>query len=399
MQETAIMEHATEPDFGRLHDWLLNTAWRMPGIDGVLDGFCEQLLAAGWPLKRFAAAVGTLHPQFQSYYFIWQRDGGLEEYKGTHGIETTEQFLNSPFPPVYDDGASVRHRLEGKPGKLRYPILEELRDEGATDYVALPMEFGGGERTALSFAIDRPGGFTDQELLALYPAVSQLARVLEIKALRRTAVNLLDTYVGHDAGEHILSGQVRRGDMERIQAVLWYCDLRRFTTLSEQMPGPEVIVLLNEYFQVMAAPLRDAGGEVLKFVGDAMLAIIRPRQSNTPRDATCRRALTAAKQAVTDLDALNTERRARGAPQIVSGVALHVGEVLYGNIGTEDRLDYTVIGPAVNLVSRIEGISAGLGEPIVVSADFAAMAGRPMRLAGRHKLRGIAVPQDIFAPA
>lgn len=392
------MDRATEPDFGRLHDWLLHTAWRMPGIDGVLDGFCTQLLAAGLPLMRFAAVVGTLHPQIRSYYFIWQRDGGIEEYRGTHGIETTAQFLNSPFPPVFDDGASVRHRLEGARGKLPYPVLEELRDQGATDYVALPMEFGGGERTALSFAIDRPGGFTDQEILTLYPAVSHLARVLEIKALRRTAINLLDTYVSHDAGEHILSGQVRRGDMERIQAVLWYCDLRRFTELSEQLPGAEVIDLLNEYFQVMAAPLRDAGGEVLKFIGDAMLAIVRPRQSNTPRETTCRRALAAAEQAVTDLVALNTERRARGAPQIASGVALHVGEVLYGNIGTEDRLDYTVIGPAVNLVSRIEDLSAGLGKPIVVSADFAAMVERPMGLVGRHKLRGIPEPQDIFAP-
>lgn len=398
MHETTVLDHATESDFDAVQDWLLNTAWRISDIDGVLDGFCERLLAAGLPLMRFAAAVGTLHPQFQGYYYVWRRGDGIEEFTGEHGVQTTDRFLNSPFLPVYEDGASVRHRLGLKPAKLRYPILEEMRDEGATDYVALPMEFGSGERTALSFAIDRPGGFTDVEILALYPAVSHLSRVLEIKALRRTAINLLDTYVGHDAGEHILSGQVHRGDMERIQAVLWYCDLRRFTALSEQLPGSEVIELLNDYFQVMAAPLREAGGEVLKFVGDAMLAVVRPRQTSMPRETTCRRALAAAEQAMADLDAFNVDRLARGAPEIRSGVALHVGEVLYGNIGTEDRLDYTVIGPAVNLASRIEGLSPEIGEPILVSADFAAMVDRPMKLVGRHKLRGIAKLQDIFAP-
>ncbi len=393
------MDLASDPDFANLRDWLLNSAWRIPDIDGILDGFCSQIRAAGFPLIRFAAVVGTLHPQIRSYYFIWQRHGGVVEHTGTHGIENTDQFLKSPFPPVFNDGASVRHRLEGSRGKLHYPILEELRDAGATDYVALPMEFGGGERTALSFAIDRPGGFTNLDLLALYPAVAQLARVLETKALRRTAVNLLDTYVGHDAGEHILSGQVHRGDMERIQAVLWYCDLRRFTELSEQLSGAEVIELLNEYFQVMAAPLRDAGGEVLKFVGDAMLAIVRPRKSSAPRETTCRRALAAAERAITGLDVLNADRRKRGAREIASSVALHVGEVLYGNIGTQDRLDFTVIGPAVNLVSRIEGLSVELGKSILVSADFAAVIERPMTPLGRHKLRGIAKPQEIFAPA
>lgn len=399
MQETTVLDHTSKPDFEPVHDWLLRTAWRVSNMEDVLDGFCARLLAAGLPLIRFAAAVGTLHPQFQGYYYVWRRGDGIEEFTGEHGVQSTDRFLNSPFRPVYEDGASVRHRLEGKPAKLRYPILEEMRDEGATDYVALPIEFGGGERTALSFAIDRPGGFTDAEILALYPAVSHLARVLEIKALRRTAINLLDTYVGHDAGEHILSGQVHRGDMERIQAVLWYCDLRRFTSLSEELPGPEVIELLNDYFQVMAAPLREAGGEVLKFIGDAMLAVVRPRQSNMPRETTCRRALAAAEQAMADLGALNAERLARGAPEIRTGVALHVGEVLYGNIGTEDRLDYTVIGPAVNLASRIEDLSAEIEEPILVSADFAAMVERPMKLIGRHKLRGIADPQDVFAPA
>lgn len=399
VQDTTVLDYTTAPDFEPVHKWLLSTAWRISTMEDVLDGFCARLMAADLPLMRFAAAVGTLHPQFQGYYYIWRRGDGIEEFKGEHGVQSTDRFLNSPFLPVYEDGASVRHRLEGRVGGLRYPILEEMRDEGATDYVALPIEFGGGERTALSFAIDRPGGFTDSEILALYPAVSHLARVLEIKALRRTAINLLDTYVGHDAGEHILSGQVHRGDMERIQAVLWYCDLRRFTSLSEELPGAEVIKLLNDYFETMAAPLRDAGGEVLKFIGDAMLAVIRPRQSNMPRETTCQRALAAAEQAMVDLGALNADRLARGVPEIRSGVALHVGEVLYGNIGTEDRLDYTVIGPAVNLASRIEDLSAEIEEPILVSADFAAMVERPMKLIGRHKLRGIADPQNVFAPA
>ena len=231
------------------------------------------------------------------------------------------------------------------------------------------------------------------------PVVALLGRVLETKALRRTALNLLDTYLGHDAGKRILGGQIKRGDMETIHAVLWYCDLRGFTALSETLPGNEVIELLNDYFQAMASAVHEAEGEVLKFVGDAMLAIFRPRFTETPRCATCGRALAAAEQAVENLAAVNAERREQGKPELTAGLALHVGEVLYGNVGAEDRLDFTVIGPAVNLVSRIEHLCADQGIPLVVSADFAALLERPVASLGRHELRGIAEAQEIFAPA
>ena len=381
-----------------VNDWLLYEAWRLDDIQEIVSGFCERLVGFGLRIVRVGAIIGTLHPRVRSYYFVWRRDHGISEHSGSHGIENSKDFQQSPFPDVLFNGLSIRRRLEGD-CKPDYPILEELRADGATDYIALPMEFGGGERNGLSFAMDRKGGFTNQELKALYPLIALLGRVLETKALRRTAVNLLDTYVGRDAGERILGGQVRRGDMESVQAVLWYCDLRGFTTLSETLPGRDVIELLNDYFQAMAGAVRDADGEVLKFIGDAMLAIFRPRQSSSPRGSTCDRALAAAEQAIAALSEINAGRAEHGKPELVSGLALHVGEVLYGNVGGEDRLDFTVIGPAVNLVTRIEHLCVDQGRPLVVSAEFAEMLSRPSESLGRHKLRGIAEPQEIFAPA
>ncbi len=388
----------TPADFGALNHWLLYEAWRIEDIQDIMDGFCKRLLGFGLRIVRVGAIIGTLHPRVQSYYFVWKRGEGIAEHSGPHGIENSPDFLDSPFPPVLFDGLSIRRRLEGsaEPG---YPILETLQSEGATDYLALPMEFGGGERNGLSFAMDRPGGFTDAELCGLYPVTAMLGRVLETKALRRTALNILDTYLGHDAGKRILRGHIQRGDMETIHAVLWYCDLRGFTTLSETLPGADVIELLNDYFQAMASAVHEAEGEVLKFVGDAMLAIFRPRYTDAPRGATCDRALAAAEHAVENLAAVNAERREQGKPELTAGLALHVGEVLYGNVGAEDRLDLTVIGPAVNLVSRIEHLCADMGLPLVVSADLAAMLDRPVKSLGKHKLRGIAKPQEIFAPA
>ena len=380
-----------------VNDWLLYEAWRIDDIQDIMNGFCERLVGFGLRIVRVGAIIGTLHPRVKSYYFIWQRGKGIAEHSGPHGIESEPDFKQSPFPDVLFEGLSIRRRLEGD-GKLDYPILETLRAEGATDYIALPMEFGAGERNGLSFAMDRAGGFTNRELKALYPLIALLGRVLETKALRRTAVNLLDTYLGHDTGERILGGQIRRGDMDTMRAVLWYCDLRGFTTLSESLPGGEVIELLNDYFQAMGSAVSEGDGEVLKFIGDAMLAVFRPRQTDSPRQSTCDRALAAAQTAVANLAGVNAARREQGKPELIGGLALHVGDVLYGNIGAQDRLDFTVIGPAVNLVSRIEHLCLEHGQPLVMSADFAAMLSRPARSLGRHKLRGIAEAQEIFAP-
>ncbi len=395
--DSAVAILDTPADFGALNHWLLYEAWRIEDIQEIMSGFCEHLLGFGLRIVRVGAIIGTLHPRVRSYYFIWKRGEGISERSGEHGIENSPEFRQSPFPAVLFEGLSIRRRLEGS-GDPGYPILEELRTGGATDYIALPMEFGGDERNGLSFAMDRPGGFSDAELRGLYPVVALLGRVLETKALRRTALNILDTYLGHDTGKRILRGHIQRGDVETIHAVLWYCDLRGFTTLSESLPGADVIELLNDYFQAMASAVHEAEGEVLKFVGDAMLAIFRPRYTDAPRGATCERALAAAERAVENLAAVNAERLKLGKPVLTAGLALHVGEVLYGNVGAEDRLDFTVIGPAVNLVSRIEHLCAELGLPLVVSGDFAELIERPVTSLGKHKLRGIAMEQEIFAP-
>jgi adenylate cyclase len=211
---------------------------------------------------------------------------------------------------------------------------------------------------------------------------------------------LLQTYVGRSTGNRVNAGEIRRGDVSRIRAVLLYSDLRGFTQISETLPGEDVIELLNEYFETLSAPFTAAGGEILKFIGDAMLAIM-PVDGDGDGAAreTCEIALAAANEAVAALARLNDGCRQAGKPCFSAGLALHVGEALYGNIGTPDRLDFTVIGRAVNLVSRIEHFCATAGHPMVLSADFARMVAAPVRSVGHHNLKGIAEPQEIFAPA
>lgn len=375
--------------------WLLDEAWRLDGIGDIVEGFCTRLATGGLPLARLGAVIGTLHPQIRSYYFVWRRGEDIEEYKGEHGIETTDRFVNSPFPPVFYDGVSVRHRLEGRSGPFPYPILDDLKAEGITDYVVMPMEFGGGERNALSFAIERPGGFADAELLALYPLVALLGRVLETKALRRTAVNLLDTYVGRNAGERILQGKILRGDAETLHAAIWLCDLRDFTTLSETRPSAEVVETLNRFLECMAEPVSEHGGEVSKFLGDGLLAVF-PAGEDDIGEA-CGRARDAAQAAVGRMAAWNADRAAASQDPLGYGIALHRGEVMFGNVGATDRLDFTVIGPAVNMVSRLERECASLGCPVLASGPFAELVPPGFREAGVVRLRGIAGDHPVFA--
>jgi adenylate cyclase len=206
---------------------------------------------------------------------------------------------------------------------------------------------------------------------------------------------LLEVYLGRNAGRRVLEGRVKRGDVDSIAAALWYCDLRGFTEMSEELPPDEVVLLLNEYFDCMSGPVHRHGGEVLKFIGDAILAIF-PIQDDLDRDRACLTALKAAQEALADLAALNARRRGEKRPPLEVGIALHAGTVMYGNVGAADRLDFTVTGPAVNLVSRIETLCRDLGYPLLASARFASPCGSVLRSIGMHRMRGLSAPVEIF---
>lgn len=377
-------------------DWLLKEARELADSRTVVSEFGKRLCAEGFPVFRLFVSLRTLHPQVLAIGLAWRRgEQEASEVPRAHSILESPQYLNSPIRLIFEGAPMVRRRIGGGGGALDFPILAELRQEGGTDYVALPLAFSHGRRNVLSVATDRPGGFTDHDLDRFQELVPLLALVLEAKETRRIATTLLDTYLGRDAGRRVLSGLVKRGDGATIAAALWYCDLRGFTAMSEALPRDEVIATLNDWFGVMSGAVHANGGEVLKFIGDAMLAIF-PIADDLDRDRACHAALNAAETALAELDQLNRDRGEAGKPRLEMGLALHMGAVMYGNIGAPDRLDFTVIGPAVNLVTRLEGLCTGLGLRLVASARFASPCGSRLRSVGHHSLRGIAEPEEVY---
>jgi adenylate cyclase len=355
------------------------------------------------PVARVTANITTLHPQSRAISWIWDRDRGASiEQTAEHGIERDERYRTSPFFRIYELGETVRHSLEGDV-PLDMPILEELKNQGLTDYLALPMPFSDSARQAMTWATDRPGGFREEDLSWLQNLMPMLGLVFEVYAARQVSRTLLDTYLGPRTGRHVLEGHIRRGDGETIRAVIWLSDMRGFTAISERLPRDEVIDLLNAFFGIMARPVEARGGEILKFIGDAMLAIFPLDGLDVAEQA--ERAIDAAVEAIENLRAWQERREMqdRAAPGV--GIALHIGDVMYGNIGAPMRLDYTVIGPAVNLVARLEGLTKILGVPLLISGELA-RTGRCHDLVpvGLYPLRGIAQPQEVltiraFAPA
>ena len=292
----------------------------------------------------------------------------------------------------------MRRRLVGPDAQIDFPVLEEVLATGATDYLALPLCSVEGVTSAVTYATDRPEGFISAEVSMLESLSPALAMAIEIQAKRRILTTLLDIYLGHDAGLRVLAGTIRRGDMQRIYAVLWYCDLRGFTRLSEKLPPDELIETLNAFFECMGGAVEAESGDILKFIGDGMLAIFPVGEFDYCENVATR-AYRAAEDALRRLDALNTERRRAGQPSLKCGIVLHVGDVIFGNIGAPRRLDFTVIGPAVNLAARIEALCAELGRRLLVSATFSRFARAPLVSLGAYPLKGLTEPQEVFAPA
>ncbi|MCG5243348.1 adenylate/guanylate cyclase domain-containing protein [Azospirillum doebereinerae] len=378
---------APEPhDAASVSVWLLAEGRHAPDAESLVEDFCRRLNAMGVPLARCVLVLQLLHPQIRSMVYRWRRNGeALETITAPHGSEHSDAYLSSPFAALIEEGAvGMRYPLERMAAPWPYPVLGELRAEGATDYAAMAVLFAGGRRNAISFVTEQAGGFSTGDLALLDALLPALGAVLETLALRRLAATVLDTYVGRKTGALILSGDIRRGTGANVRAVLWYCDLRGFTALADRLPREELIALLNGYFESMGDAVERHGGEILKFIGDAMLAIF-PFGEEGDETATALRALDAAADALATMAVQNAERAAWGQPTLRCGIALHVGEVMYGNIGSTERLDFTVIGPAVNLVSRIEGLCGRLERTVLTSADFATLVAP----GGRHWLDSI----------
>jgi len=378
----------------RLLDWLLFEVGNTSDLAGFLDTFGGQLEANGLAVWRVTFHIPTFHPEQRAFSFEWTSGGTTEMTPRAHGIELTATYLTSPLRIVVESGRTLRRRLDAPQPDL--PALQELHATGATDYLMVPLKLL--LRTAgISFTTCRPGGFTDGDIAALETAAAAATPHISLRSIRLSAINLINTYVGRGAGERILAGQFRRGDSETIHAAIWYCDLRGFTRLSDALPRDELIAVLNQWFETMVRAVESEGGEVLKFIGDGMLAIF----PSAPDDAgaCCRAALRAARLALAAMDTVNHERRAADKDALHFGLALHIGDVSYGNIGAPHRLDFTVIGPAVNFASRLEEQTKLTDHSLLISQQFAVAAGEKLQPIGRLHLRDIAEAQEIFTIA
>jgi adenylate cyclase len=371
-------------------DWLVEGARPSRLPQDVLMDTCRRTVAAGLPLYRVGVFVRTLHPNVLGRAFIWQADkAAVEMSEAAHDLLDSEVFLKSPIRVVFTENVEVRRRLADPACPMDFPVLTDLRKEGATDFLAAPLRFVNGEVHAASFATRRPGGFGEAELVALRRLMGPFTRMVEIYGNMQKARNILDAYLGRYAGEKVLAGHIQRGDGEDIHAVIWFCDLRDSTPLADSMSRRDFLHLLNEYFECVLGPVRERNGEVLRFIGDAALAIFPVR--GDPGRA-CAQALAAAREALERMDKLN---RGRALP-LRFGIGLHLGEVTYGNIGTPTRIEFTVVGAAANEAARIESLCKDLGVNLLVSAPVARELPGPWRALGAHTLRGARDKMELF---
>lgn len=377
-----------------LRDWLLRRE-EATTPEVLIAELCARLEAIGFPVWRAATSLRTLHPELFVTNVVWQRGVGTRTSARHHDITESPGYRVSPVAVIHGGVDRIRQRLDVPPETLPYPLLVDFARQGGTDYVIEALTLADGRRSFVSFTTDHPGGFAPEHLDALAAIRPALNLRLELESAYLATRSLLEVYLGPNAARRVLAGAFKRGGGESIRAAIWFCDLRGFTELGDRLHVEEVVELLDRYFEHVAGPVNDAGGEVLKFIGDAMLAIL-PVDDAGPAEP-CARARAAAEAALAGLEALNRELAAEGRPCLGVGIALHLGEVMYGNIGARGRLDFTVIGAPVNEACRVESLCKPLGTPLLCTAAFAAAVPSAALVSlGAHALKGVRDPVEVF---
>jgi class 3 adenylate cyclase/uncharacterized protein (DUF427 family) len=378
--------------------WLLSEAPSAPDALALTRTFIDEMLALEIPLWRFNLIVRTLHPQLMAVAYRWwlKRGEVMEEYV-SYDMLTRPQYLNSPLAAIIEGAGGIRRRLDGRDPVLDYPVLADLHREGATDYVAMPMTFSDGQVNVITLASSKRDGFSTGDLGHVYEILPVLGRLYEVHAMRYRANTLLDTYLGHHAGRRVLEGHIKRGDGDSIEAVIWFCDLRESTPLAQSMPREQFLKVLNIFFDCMAGTVMEHGGQVLRFIGDAALSIFPIDAGSFSGEQARNAAITAAEVACQRMEAINEERARNDEVPLGFGIALHEGEVTYGNIGTENRLEFTVIGDAANCAARIETHCKVLKRQVLVSEAIAASDPQRFESMGEHLLRGVNRPLALYA--
>jgi adenylate cyclase len=394
----------TEAEIAKLASWLAVAGLKGKMETALLEGFCSRVSAAGLPLARVILFIDTLHPIHEGRAFRWERDkpeATLTEYGRTAEGEALERWRTSPFFRMLTEGESLLRRRIPAEGDVEFPMFAEMREASITDFLAIINRFAEdgaiGEMDCVysAWTTDRLEGFADEEIGALKRLAPFLGLAIKSASLARIAATLVETYLGRDAGRRVLRGRIERGVADRIKTVLWFSDLRNYTRISDTSPPEEIIPLLNDYAEAIVSSIHEHSGDVLKLIGDGVLAIFPAAE----RSRACAAALDAAGAAQEAVAALNARRFEKGLPATEMYLGLHLGEVFYGNIGSKDRLDFTVVGPAVNEVSRIAAMCRSVDQPILISAAFAssvAANSRAFASVGRFALRGVGKPQELF---
>jgi adenylate cyclase len=396
--ERPAVDRPSRDTVDAIADWLLGPALQIVTGAQAVDELAWRMLAAGLPLVRVTVHSGTLHPQFLGTSLIWSRDSGQTvETFIEHAVVDVVPQRENPVLRVIQDGETLRRRIDVADGELDLPILRDLKAQGCTDYLALPIAGAHGRRYAMSYTTDRVDGFSAREVSELTRISKRMSVVCDSFMQRALMRHLLNVYLGPSAGPKVLAGQIRRGTGQELTAVLWSSDLRGFTTRSDRLPGQRMVAILNALFDAQATAIHAHGGEILKFMGDGLLAIF-PIDGSAQVDDAAHDAMAAAMQGVDAVHRLVDDPSMSDEPPLQIVVALHPGTVIYGNVGASDRLDFTVIGPAVNLVSRVEAVAKALDEPIVVTDEFAQAYRGSLRSLGIHRFRGVADPRELFAP-
>ena len=388
--------------FAELTAWITEAGLAGQDETATLTGFCERALALGLPLARANVVIDTLHPIYEGRAFTWtqkRKETRLTEFGRSD--ERLDLWERSPFYRLELSGESFLRRRLNAETEGEFSIFSDLRAEGMTDYLAITNRFaaegiiGDMDCVYSSWATDAPQGFRDSDVDDLSRLMPMVALTLKSASLTRIAGTLVETYLGRDAGRKVLGGRIGRGVADRIEAVLWFSDLRNYTRISDSADPEQIIPLLNEYAGAILSAIHGHEGDVLKLIGDGTLAIF----TAADRASACHAALAAALEARRAVALVNERRIAANLPTTDMYLGLHVGEVFYGNIGSEERLDFTVVGPAVNEVSRIASMCRSLDQPVLTSSAFAIAIDEPKRLlvsVGRYALRGVERPQSLF---
>jgi adenylate cyclase len=394
-----------DAQFTDLWAWITEAGLAGLSESATLDGFCERALEVGLPLARANVVIDTLHPVYEGRAFVWKRKTNktsLTEF-GRDSVDV-QRWENSPYYYLEVSGEPMLRRRLTADTEKEFSVFPELRAQGMTDYVAITNRFaaegivGDMDCVYSSWATDARAGFRDVDVIDLCRLMPLLALTLKTASLARIAGTLVETYLGRDAGRRVLEGRISRGVAEQIEAAIWFSDLRGYTRLSDTAKPEEIIPLLNEYADAIISAIHEHGGDVLKLMGDGVLAIF----TAADRSRACETALSAAEDAPRRIAEVNGLRTVNGLPTTELYLGLHIGEVFYGNIGSKERLDFTIVGPAVNEVSRIASMCRSVDQPLLVSSAFAAALGASRsRLVsvGRYALRGVSRPQDLFTLA